>query len=110
MIKLDETEMKLAKDIDIIFSGGYDSSLGKDEVEYCKEFSFLYKHLHFIESGVLFKWNDIQYKILNIPDEELFVTTDMIKDQVLYSIRNSDEFKMAYKKFIRDYKIVGLLK
>ena len=109
MIKLDETELKIKEDIDVIFSGGYDKGLTKEQVEYCKEFSFLYNHITFEGRDLVFKYGGFNLKISNIPDEELFVTTDMIKDQVLYSLRNSDEFKSAYKQFIRDYKIEKLL-
>jgi hypothetical protein len=109
MIKLDDTELKLKEDLDVIFSGGYDSELTQLQIEYCKEFSFLYNHIVFEGRDIIFSYNDLNFKIKNVPDEDIFLPNQMIKDQMFYQIRSSDEFKMAYKQFIRDYKIDKLL-
>jgi hypothetical protein len=109
MIKLDETELKLKEDLHVIFSGGYDSKLSKEQVEYCKEFSFLYNHTAFEGRDIIFSYNNLNFKISNVPDEDIFLPVQMIKDQMFYSLRNSEEFKMAYKQFIRDYKISKII-
>ena len=114
MIELDETELKLKEDLDVIFSGGYDNiilpsfttKLSKEQVEFCKELSFLYNHIVFEDRDIIFSYNNLIFKISNVPEGDMFL---MLKDQVFYSIRNSEEFKMAYKKFVRDYKIDKIL-
>lgn len=108
MIELDETELKLKEDLDVIFSGGYDK-LSKEQVEYCKEFSFLYNHTTFEDRDIIFSYNNLKFKISNVPEEDVFLSDQMIKDQVLYQLRSSEEFKMAYKQFVRDYKIDKIL-
>ncbi len=109
MIKLDETELKLKEDLDVIFSGGYDSKLSKEQIEYCKEFSFLYNHITFEGRDIIFFYEELKFKIKSVPEEDIFLPNQMIKDQMFYSIRNSDEFKSAYKQFIRNYKIEKIL-
>jgi len=110
MIKLDETEIKLKENLDVIFSGGYDSKLSKEQVEYCKEFSFLYNHTTFEGRDIIFSYNNLKFKIKNVPYEDIFLTNQMIKDQFLYQLRSSEEFKMSYKQFLRDYKIDKIIK
>jgi hypothetical protein len=109
MIKLDETELKLKEDLHVIFSGGYDSKLSKEQVEYCKEFSFLYNHIVFENRDIIFSYNNLNFKISNVPEEDIFLPNQMIKDQFLYQLRSSEEFKTSYKQFLRDYKIDKIL-
>ena len=112
MIELDETELKLKEDLDVIFSGGYDSNnplttgkLSKEQVEYCKELSFLYNHTTFDNKDIIFSYNNLKFKISNVPEGDMFLSNQMIKDHILHQLRSSEEFKMAYKQFTRDYKI-----
>ncbi len=110
MIKLDETELKLKEDLDVIFSGGGYNKLSKEQFEYCKEFSFLYNHTVFECRDIIFSYNNLKFKISNVPEEDMFLSNQMIKDQIFYQIRSSQEFKMSYKQFVRDYKIDKIIK
>lgn len=109
MIKLDDTELKLKEDLHVIFSGGYDSELTQLQIEYCKEFSFLYNHIVFEGRDITFSYNNLNFKISNVPEEDMFLSNQMIKDQIFYQIRSSEEFKSSYQQFVRDYKIDKIL-
>jgi len=121
-MKLDETELKLKKDIDIIFNGGYDDKpttdflnhleltrmfvrSESDQIEYIKQLSFLYNHIDIEDNSLVFKYDNVKLKINGISE----LPPDFQKEHTMHLIRNSDEFKSAYTQFSRDYKIEKLL-
>jgi hypothetical protein len=109
-MKLNEVELKLKEDIEVIFSGGYDDSLSPEQVEYCKVMSFLYNHIRFESGDIIFFYDDINLKIrdVDMDDFSLYMGVNP-KDHIISLIKNTEEFKSAYNRFLRDRKINNIL-
>ena len=107
---LDGTELKIKEDINTIFSGGYDNSLTREQLDMIKRFSFLFNHISYKNYIVTFEYGD--YKIgVNVPDVSILETHgwyEELKNYITYSIRHMEGFESAYKQFTRDFKIKSL--
>jgi hypothetical protein len=108
-MNLNETEQKLKDNIEVIFSGGYDDSLSMEQVEYCKMMSFLYNHIGFESGDIIFFYNDIELKIKYVDIDDFLHMGVNPKDHIISLIKNTEEFKSAYNRFLRDRKINNIL-
>lgn len=89
--------------------------LGEDRTNMAKEIVFLLKHLVVSQENDMaqFKYGGIELKISGILKLE---STSMYSEQedyyeqmIISSFRNSDDFKKAYKVFLRDNKLNDIL-
>jgi hypothetical protein len=105
-MKLSDWEEKLVEDIDIIFSGGYSENFNEEQIEEVKQLSFLLNHIELKYNSVVFSYDAFNLIVSGI--EEL--PSEWAKEHIIQCIKNSDEFKGAYKLFVRDFTIDKIIK
>ena len=107
MIKLEEWELELVKDLDNLMN---DKSVltfkfEPDKLLHIKKNAFLIKHLEIGASWVIFKYSGKQIKLSNLDELPMWD----IKTTVFGEIMSQSEFASAWLQFERDYKLEKLI-
>lgn len=107
MIKIEEWELELVKDLDNLMN---DKSVltfkfKPDELIRIKKQAFLIKHLEIGASWVIFKYSGKQIKLSDLDELPMWD----IKTTVFSEIMNMPEFAAAWLQFERDYKLEKLI-
>ena len=107
MIKLEEWELELVKDLDNLMN---DKSVltfkfAPDELLRIKKWTFLIKHPEIGPHWVIFKYPSGQIKLSDLDELPMWD----IKTTVFSEIMNMPEFNSAWLQFERDYKLEKLI-
>jgi len=103
---LDEVEIQMKRDLNKFIDGTYRDYFSEEQYFIAIEYSFLLNHLYLDDRDIIFRYDDSTFKFnrSNITELTLF-SGSSTKELVINMIKNSDEFKSSFKKFLRDYKI-----
>jgi hypothetical protein len=110
---LDDMDIFIKDNLDGILAGDMDDKLSKEQVDKTIELSFLYNHLTFEKGSLTFEYGDVKVRVNNLyeqySDLVYQVGKEAVKNMVITTITSQDQFKSAFKSFLRDRKIDKIL-
>ena len=106
---LDDTDIFIKDNLDGILAGDMDDKFNKEQLDKMLEISFLYNHLTFEMDSLTFEHGGTKLKVNNLyeqySDLVYQIGKEGVKNMVMTTITSQDQFKSAFKSFIRDNKI-----
>jgi hypothetical protein len=106
---LDDMDIFIKDNLDGILAGDIDDKFNKEQLDKMLEISFLYNHLTFEKDSLIFEHSGIKVKVNNLyeqySDLVYQIGKEGVKNMVITTITSQDQFKSAFKSFIRDNKI-----
>jgi len=110
---LDDTDLFIKNNLDWILAGKYDDKFNKDQLDKMIELSFLYNHMVLENVKLTFEYGKLQIKLTNLYEQysELVyqIGKEGVKNMIITTITSQDQFKLAFKSFLRDNKIKKIL-
>lgn len=102
---LDMSELRIKNDLDRYINGDYNGSFSKEQISIAIEYSFLLNHLYMDGIHIFFKYEDLTIKLNRSELTDFSLYTNSIKEVAISLIRGDDDFKSAFKIFLRNNKI-----
>ena len=110
---LDDTDLFIKNNLDWILAGKYDDKFNKDQLDKMIELSFLYNHMVLENDKLTFEYGKLQINLTNLYEQysELVyqIGKEGVKNMIITTITSQDQFKLAFKSFLRDNKIKKIL-
>ena len=106
---LDDTDLFIKDKLDWILAGKYDDKFTKEQLDKMIELSFLYNHLTQENDKLIFKYSNLQINLGNLLQQYSDLVNQLgkeaVKNMIITTITSQEQFKLAFKSFIRDRKI-----
>ncbi len=112
---LDDTDLFIKDSLESIISGKMNDKLTKEQLDKMLELSFLYNHItiHQTKDSIVFEYGKTKININNLysqySDLVYQLGKEEVKNMILSTITNQEDFKKAFKSFLRDNKINDIL-
>lgn len=110
---LDDTDLFIKDSLDWILTGKYDDKFSKEQLDKMIELSFLYNHLTQENDKLIFEYSNWQINLTNLYEQYSDLVYQMgkeaVKNMIITTITSQEQFKLAFKSFIRDKKINQIL-
>jgi hypothetical protein len=110
---LDDMDIFIKDNLDVILAGDMDDKFNKDQLDKMLEISFLYNHLTFEKDSLTCEYGDVKVRVNNLyeqySDLVYQIGKEAVKNMVITTITSQDQFKSAFKSFLRDRKIDKIL-
>ena len=109
----DDMDIFIKDNLDWILAGEYDHKFSKEQLDKMAELSFLYNHLVFGDKKLTFSYNNTTIDLTNVyqqyDDLVGYMGKEGVKNMIINTIISQDVFKSAFKSFLRDKKINGVI-
>lgn len=106
---LDDTDFFIKSNLDWILAGKYDDKFSKEQLDKMIELSFLYNHLTSENDKLIFEYSNWQINLTNLYEQYSDLLNQLgkeaVKNMIITAITSQDQFKLAFKSFLRDNKI-----
>lgn len=106
---LDDTDLFIKDNLDWILAGKYDDKFNKDQLDKMIELSFLYNHMLLENDKLTFEYSKCQINLTNLYEQYSDLVyqlgKDGVKNMIITTITSQEQFKLAFKSFLRDRKI-----
>lgn len=106
---LDDTDLFIKDNLDWILAGNYDDKFNKEQLDKMIELSFLYNHMVLENDKLTFEYSKYQINLTNLYEQYSELVYQLgregVKNMIITAIISQDEFKLAFKSFLRDRKI-----
>lgn len=106
---LDDTDLFIKDNLDWILAGNYDDKFSKEQLDKMIELSFLYNHMVLENDKLTFEYSKWQINLTNLYEQYSELVYQLgregVKNMIITAIISQDEFKLAFKSFLRDRKI-----
>ena len=115
VMTLDDTDLFIKDSLESIISGKLHDKFTKEQLDKMLELSFLYNHItiHQTKDSILFEYGKTKISINNLysqySDLVYQLGKEEVKNMILSTITNQEDFKKAFKSFLRDNKINDIL-
>ena len=109
----DDMDIFIKNNLDWILAGNYDHKFSREQLDKMTELSFLYNHLSFGDNKLTFEYNNTTINLTNVyrqyDDLVGYMGKEGVKNMIINTIISQDIFKSAFKSFLRDRKINGVI-
>ncbi len=106
---LDDTDLFIKDNLDWILAGNYSNDLSKEQLDKMIELSFLYNHLILENDKLTFEYSKWQINLTNLYEQYSELVYQLgregVKNMIITTITSQEQFKLAFKSFLRDRKI-----
>lgn len=106
---LDDTDLFIKDNLDWVLVGKYDDKFSKEQLDKMIELSFLYNHINIEGDKLTFKYSEYQINLGNLIQQYSELVSQLgkeaVKNMIITAITSQEEFKSAFKSFLRDRKI-----
>lgn len=106
---LDDTDLFIKDNLDWILAGNYDDKFSKEQLDKMIELSFLYNNLTKENDKLIFEFSKYQINLTNLYEQYSDLVYQLgkeaVKNMIITTITSQDQFKLAFKSFLRDNKI-----
>lgn len=110
---LDDTDIFIKDNLDWILAGKYDDKFNKDQLDKMIELSFLYNHMVLENDKLTFEYSNWQINLTNLYDQYSDLVyqlgKDGVKNMIITTITSQEQFKLAFKSFLRDKQISKII-
>ena len=110
---LDDTDLFIKDNLDWILAGNNAHGFSKEQLDKMIELSFLYNHMVLENDKLTFEYGKLQINLTNLYEQysELVyqIGKEGVKNMIITAIISQDEFKLAFKSFLRDRKIYKII-
>ena len=110
---LDDTDLFIKDNLDWILAGNYDDKFSKEQLDKMIELSFLYNHITLENDKLTFEYGKLQINLTNLYEQYSDLVYQLgkegVKNMIITTITSQEQFKLAFKSFLRDNKINKIL-
>jgi hypothetical protein len=110
---LDDMDIFIKDNLDGILAGDMDDKFNKEQLDKMIELSFLYNHMVLENDKLTFEYGKLQINLTNLYEQYSDLVYQLgkegVKNMIITTITSQDQFKSAFKSFIRDNKINKIL-
>ena len=110
---LDDTDLFIKDNLDWILAGNYSNDLSKEQLDKMIELSFLYNHMILENDKLTFEYSKYQINLTNLYEQysELVyqIGREGVKNMIITTITSQEQFKLAFKSFLRDKQISKII-
>jgi hypothetical protein len=103
----DSTNKYIRENLNNIMNGEFDNEFIPEELDHFRKMSFLLNHITYIENKIVFEYNNLKISC-DYKDTQNFIGIDT-EFYLTSKIKNTDDFIVSYKSFLRDWKITKIL-
>jgi len=106
---LDDTDLFIKDNLDQILAGKYDDKFNGEQLDKMIELSFLYNHINIEGETLTFEYSKWQINLGNLLQQYSGLVNQLgkeaVKNMIFFTITSQEQFKLAFKSFLRDRKI-----